>query len=83
MADLFSVTPQFSLQTDTDSDPERLRIQEELTTLLQNSAFLSPLEREKMAKVIPFFSTDIMRDLKETLIRENLRFLKFKSNKHD
>jgi hypothetical protein len=75
MADLFSSAAVFLGATDTALSPERKRHVRELEKMLMRSPFLSKGEKEKMAKVIPFFSDAILVDLKETMIRQNLRYI--------
>lgn len=81
MNDLFSSAVAFLPALDRNSTPERAALVEELETLLKNSAFLSDGEKIQMAKVIPLFTDPIIKDLKETLIRENLRYLQKKLTK--
>ncbi len=78
MADLFTNAARVLSQIDTKSSPKRIKSIDELMRLLMRSPFLSKGEKEKMAKVIPFFTNDIIEDLKQTLMRHNLRALKTK-----
>jgi len=81
MADLFSVASLFWVSDkNVPADPQRAEKRQELEKMLMNSPFLSQGEKEKMAKVIPLFSDEVIGDLKETLIRQNLRFLQKKSS---
>ena len=78
MADLFSSAAIFLKPADSSPNPERKKNMQDLEKILMDSPFLSRVEREKMAKVIPFFSDTILADLKETMIRQNLRYVKNK-----
>jgi hypothetical protein len=78
MKDLFSSAALFFPTVAGQSDPNRNMLVKELETLLDNSKFLSKGEKEKMRKVIPIFSDDIIEDLKQSLVRQNLRFLQNK-----
>ena len=78
MDDLFSSATLFLPAIDPGATPERKALIEELETLLKNSAFLGEGEKLQMKKVIPLFTDPIIKDLKETLIRENLRYLQNK-----
>jgi hypothetical protein len=79
MTDLFSQNiPVLKTQEDPNN-PKRLQGIRELETVLKNSPFLSSGEKEKMKKVIPLFPTSIVEDLKQSLIRQNLRYLNKKT----
>lgn len=81
MGQLFSSDFPFDLRKEKDQDPRRLKLIAELEKILFQSPFLSPGEKTKMARVIPYFSNDIIKDLQKTLIRQNLRFLQQKTRK--
>lgn len=76
--DIFSTAAIFFPPAANQDDPNRQLLVKELTTLLDNSQFLSDLEKEKMKKVIPIFGDDVIVDLKQSLIRQNLRYLQGK-----
>ena len=78
MQDLFSTAAAFFPQVTGQNDPNRRLLVKELETILEKSRFLSKQEKAKMKKVIPIFSNDVIADLKQSLIRQNLRFLKNK-----
>lgn len=78
MKDLFSSAALFFNPVNNQKDPKRQALVEELTTILENSKFLTDGEKEKMKKVIPIFSSSIIADLKQSLIRQNLRYLQRK-----
>jgi hypothetical protein len=79
MTDLFSGNIPFFAQGEVLNDPDRLKAIQGLETVLMNSTFLSAGEKEKMKKVIPLFSRAIIEDLKQSLIRQNLRYLNRKT----
>lgn len=83
MKDLFSTAAMFYAPVDIGDPAKREQLIKELETILNNSVFLSDGEKEKMKKVIPMFSESVIEDLKQSLIRQNLRFLqrKMSSNK--
>ena len=76
--DIFSTAAIFYPSVANQDDPNRKLLVKELETILNNSQFLSKQEVSKMKKVIPIFSDDVIADLKQSLIRQNLRFLKGK-----
>lgn len=78
MKDLFSSAALFYPTITGQNDPDRKMLIKELETLLNNSKFLSEGEKTKMRKVIPIFSDDIIEDLKQSLVRQNLRYLQQK-----
>jgi len=78
MKDLFSSAALFFNPVNNQKDPNRKALVEELTTILENSKFLTDGEKQKMKKVIPIFSNSIIADLKQSLIRQNLRYLQRK-----
>jgi hypothetical protein len=79
MNDLFSAADFFIPAAQARANPRRLKLMEELNVLLDHSPFLSEGEKQKMAKVIPLFSDDVIKDLTQTLIRQNLRYLQDKT----
>ena len=78
MKDLFSTAALFFPPIADQGNPNRKMLVKEIETLLENSKFLSKGEKEKMRKVIPIFSNDVIEDLKQSLVRQNLRFLQNK-----
>ncbi len=78
MQDLFSTVAMFYSPVQNGNDASRQQLVKELETILNNSGFLSDGEKEKMRKVIPVFSDSIIADLKQSLIRQNLRHLQRK-----
>jgi hypothetical protein len=78
MDDLFSAAALFLPAIDVNSSTTRAQLIQDLEKLLHNSPFLSDTQKEKMAKVIPIFTDEIIQDLKQTLIRQNLRYLQDK-----
>lgn len=76
--DIFSTAAIFYPPVPDQDDPERNLLVEELEKILENSQFLSDLEIKKMKKVIPIFGNDVIRDLKQSIIRQNLRYLQKK-----
>lgn len=80
MPDLFSQAQLFLTPVAGQNDPERRKIVKDLETLLQNSPFYTPGEKQKMADVIPSFTNAIILDLQQTLIRQNLRYLQAKTS---
>jgi hypothetical protein len=78
MVDLFSTAQVFLPKKDDKNDPERMLLIRELKSMLHNSQFLSQGEKDKMEKVIPFFSNSVINDLQQTLVRQNLRYLQKK-----
>jgi hypothetical protein len=78
MADLFSSATVFLKSADSSQNPERKKGMQDLEKILMDSPFLSKGEKERMARVIPFFSDAVLSDLKETMIRQNLRYFKIK-----
>jgi len=79
MPDLFANAQLLLPIQPNQNDPVRLQLIKGLETILHNSPFLTPGEKEKMAMVIPAFSNAMIQDLQQTLIRQNLRFLQSKS----
>lgn len=79
MTELFSGNIPVLGQQEDPNNPKRLQGVRELETVLENSTFLSTGEKEKMKKVIPLFTTSIIDDLKQSLIRQNLRYLNKKT----
>lgn len=79
MRDLFSSSAIFLKSANQSAGVKRKKSMRDLEKMLMNSPFLSKGEKEKMAKVIPFFGDAILDELKETLIRQNLRYIKNKS----
>lgn len=73
--DLFSTAACFLPSIKTRLNSKRLRLIKELEHLLASSPFLTKGEKEKMRKVIPMFTDQIIQNLKNTLIRQNLRTL--------
>ena len=47
----------------------------EVKRILLDALFFSPKKRENMKMLLPFFSTKVLEGLKNTLIRQNLRYL--------
>ena len=83
MPDLFAAAiPNLAASKKTTADPKRANLMRELELLLSKSTFLSAGEKKKMAAVIPFFSSEIIADLMQTLIRQNLRQLNKKITKN-
>ncbi|MBP7057806.1 hypothetical protein KBB06_00530 [Candidatus Gracilibacteria bacterium] len=80
MPDLFSQAQLFLTPVTGQNDPERQKIVKDLETLLQNSPFYTPGEKQKMAAVIPSFTNAIILDLQQTLIRQNLRYLQSRTS---
>ena len=80
MQDLFSSAKLYYSPVSNQQTQDREQLVKELETILDNSGFLSSGEKEKMKKVIPLFGESIIRDLKQTLIRQNLRHLQRKIN---
>ena len=76
--DIFSTAAIFYPPAPDQDDPERKLLVEELEKILENSQFLSQLEIKKMKKVIPIFGNDVIKDLKQSIIRQNLRYLQNK-----
>ncbi len=78
MQDLFSTAAMFYAPVQSGDPAKRGILVKELETILNNSGFLSDGEKEKMKKVIPMFSESVIEDLKQSLIRQNLRYLQRK-----
>lgn len=78
MKDLFSSAVMFYSPAEDTNSENRKKAVKELEIVLNNSGFLSDGEKEKMKKVIPLFSESIIEDLKQSLIRQNLRHLQRK-----
>lgn len=78
MQDIFSTAAMFYAPVQSGDPAKREQLIKELETILNNSGFLSDGEKEKMKKVIPMFSESIIEDLKQSLIRQNLRYLQRK-----
>lgn len=76
MADLFSTAQVFLPKQEVN--PERMLLIREVKTIIQKSELLSDGEKQKVGKVIPMFSNAVIKDLQQTLIRQNLRHLKRK-----
>ena len=81
MPDLFANAQLLLPIQPNQNDPERISLINGLKTLLGNSPFLLPGEKDKMAMVIPAFTNAMIQDLQQTLIRQNLRYLQAKSQK--
>ncbi|MDD3066495.1 MAG: hypothetical protein PHO48_01540 [Candidatus Gracilibacteria bacterium] len=82
MPDLFAAAlSNLAASKKSAADPSRAKLMRELELLLGKSTFLSAGEKKKMAAVIPFFSSEIIADLIQTLIRQNLRQLNKKVTK--
>jgi len=75
---LFSTAAMFYSPVVTGDSSTREQLIKELETILTNSGFLSEGEKSKMRNVIPMFSESIIEDLKQSLIRQNLRYLQRK-----
>ncbi|MBD3270443.1 hypothetical protein GF376_02870 [Candidatus Peregrinibacteria bacterium] len=54
---------------------KRLLIKE-LLFILNTAPFLSPTEKNQLARAIPSFSERMIESLKKTIIREGVRFFK-------
>lgn len=78
MKDLFSTAAMFYSPVESADPASREQLVKELETILNNSGFLSEGEKNKMKNVIPMFSESIIEDLKQSLIRQNLRHLQRK-----
>ena len=78
MPNLFDNAALFFPAINTSTNPKRAKLIEELEKLLDTSAFLMEGEKANMRKEIPIFNDEILLDLKESLIRENLRSLQKK-----
>ncbi len=81
MPDLFTNAQLFLPIQPNQNDPARLQIIKELETILHNSPFLTPGEKENMDKVIPAFPNAMIQELQQTLIRQNLRYLQSRSQR--
>lgn len=78
MQDIFSTAAMFYSPVASGDSTAREQLVKELETILNNSGFITKGEKEKMKKVIPLFSDSIIQDLKQSLIRQNLRYLQRK-----
>jgi hypothetical protein len=81
MDDLFTSATVFLPVGHIQNSAKRSALLKELEMLLKESPFLTKGEKIKMAKVIPLFTDEILVDLKQTLLRQNLRFLQKRINK--
>jgi hypothetical protein len=81
MDDLFTSAAVFLPVGQIQNSAKRSALLKELGMLLNESPFLTKGEKIKMAKVIPLFTDEILIDLKQTLLRQNLRFLQKRINK--
>lgn len=78
MPDLFSQAALFYPKIADNASPQRAELIQELEKILNSSAFLREEDKAKMRKVIPIFSDSVIEDLKQSLIRQNLRYLQGK-----
>lgn len=75
---LFSAAAAVLPQISNNASPQRQGLINELEQLLAKSPFLLESEKANMRKVIPIFNDTMIKDLKQTLIRQNLRYLQKK-----
>lgn len=77
MSDPYDIMGQFyaNFPSPIPTNPERESLIKDLQETLEGSTFLSKNRRSGMIQVVPFFSNEVIRELKQVLVRENLRHL--------
>jgi len=77
MSDLFQLSADFYAQFPSPivRDAEGTRMEAEVREILQNSTFLGDTERKNLPRLLPFFGTKSLRNLRDSLLRQNLRTL--------
>jgi hypothetical protein len=76
MPNLFETAQEFHQQNKVIKSGDRHKDQlvRELLLILQTAPFLSTTEKEQMAQMIPLFNTRVIRSVKDSLIRQGLRY---------
>jgi len=82
MANLFDTAQEFYLQNPQAQviDKRRKLYTKELLFILETAPFLTESEKAQMESLIPLYSTRVIKNVKDSLIRQGMVFLQMNQN---
>jgi hypothetical protein len=84
MPNLFETAQEFHQKNKVikSGDQYKDQLVRELILILQTAPFLSTTEKEQMIQMIPMFNARVIRSVKDSLIRQGLRYFQNLNSYH-